>query len=310
MNIVIDQGVLLSKEYKKALAPLLPNKKEPLELSAMKGLVGKPNETEPFVLITAVSTDVLKHHSEFLKRFKNSSQWIFIFVNNDWRGNEGVIGAFKDAAKKYDLLNCEFYSAPNLSSFTNVIQEISKKPIRKSNKVLFFTKHKRDDIVWLGQSIFGEDTSRYEYSFAGANFLDESEKIETDASLLVFCGNEIRDFKNISTLPDNMEPLFVFLNPEKHIQLYLNPEELVDTISAEFHMAEARVKSRLFFVSNAAELWKKNKSEGQEALERGIIMIDPFGLPISRKKYTVYNISQYIEKGYFDDIRLNKALKR
>lgn len=295
MNIIFDNNLELSPEYRAAIEPVLAQGLSPLVLDSMAGLKGTPDEKAGFLFFTSLSIDILGYHGDFLRAHNHAPQWFFVLVGDDDHG----ASLLKDAAIKYNLNSYKIYHASDIDSLKSSISDIVSTTIKISGKVLICSKHK-NTCHNLGQYLFGNDTGKYDCQIAGPD-------IKTDASVLIFCGREERDFKNVH-LPQGMEPIFVVTDPERNVQQFLQPDRLFEILSNSFNMTVERVKARLYFISIKGENWRNEKVIGGDALSKGILMWDPFGLPLSRKEYTAEKIEAFISSHYTDCKHLKELL--
>lgn len=296
MNVVFDCNVSDSLELRSALFPILPEGTVPFVLDSLKGIKGTPDESEGIVFVTSLPTDVLGYHGTFFKKFENAPQWFIILLNE----NEHGVMLLKNAAIKYNLHNCKIYQLNNSDELNKTIAEIQNCRKIVSGKVLLLSKHKKASVLDFASYVFGEQKERYDIRIS-------SNSSETDAAILLLCGHEAKDFIDVN-IPEGMEPYFVLLNPEREVQQFIDSEELINRISAAYHMTTERVKSRLFFMSVKTAQWKKMPNVGSSAVEQGILMWDEFGLPVPRKSYTSDKISAFCESTYIDEKRLKDLL--
>lgn len=294
MNIVVDYNVVLAPEYREALYPLIPKGLEPLHLDPMDGLKGTPNAKEGFLLITALPTDILNYHGKLFETYKDAPQWFVILVNESDYG----IMQLNEARMKYGLNNFKAYFAPDLDRFADIVGQIASEKMRVSGKALICSKHKNSDLETLGQFLFGDHKARYDTQSL-------TEEVETDASMLLLCGERKNDFQNLK-IPEGMEPYYIVLKPEMHVQQYLKPDGLILFLASEYGMTTERVARRLFFISLQYEILKKERSVEAGMKDREILVWDSFGLPLARKDYTSKTVSAFLEKNYTDGERLKK----
>lgn len=297
MNIVFDDGLKLEDEYRRILTPLLPIENAPLRLDSITSKTdGTPCLGEEIVFLTHLPVDVLKYHSIFFEKYKDSPQWFLVLINQN---DSGIIG-LRNAARKHNLKNCAIFHAGSIEAFEAVIKKILNAKHIVKGKALLLSKHKREWTSSLASLLF-EDKSEYE-------IMDSISMSDTDSEILLLCGENISDFKGI-VLPSNMEPYFVF-RFKNDLQHYINQSQFIAEISKSYHMTIERVKSRLYFVDIESEMWlsNTNKTTGEDAVSDGILLFDCFGLPVSRSEYTETNIELVAHKYHEDIEKLKKIM--
>lgn len=297
MNIVFDDGLRLDDSYRAALAPLLPVGNAPLELNRETSKTdGTPCSGEGFVFLTHLPVDVLKYHAEFFKSHSDAPQWSFILLNR----NDHGLTDLKTAARKYDLKNCTMFHAKDMEAFEAAIKEVSKYHITKG-KTLLLSKHRKNWITDLANLLFEGKENKYE-------IMDLVTMSDTDAEILLLCGEKTGDFKKIP-LPKNKEPYFVFRFRDE-LQQYMNKDTLVAELAEYYHMTTERIESRLYFVDMESEIWltESVRSGGEDAVSGGVLLWDRFGLPVSRSEYTEKNIAAAASERHKDMEEIRKIL--
>ena len=300
MNVVIDSNVILDGLCEGYLKKLLPDGKSACILDEASGkLSGEINEDELTVFITALPIDVMKYHGDFFRRYKKAPGWFFIIKGT----NSHAVSLLKNAEINYDLNKCSYFFAPDPESFRAAVEKIAEEGRRIPGKTLIFFKHNRDEGVTaqlLAKYLFDNAADKYEIAY---DAVDDN----TDASFLLLCGEDERDFKQV-TVPEALKPIFVVVHPEKRLQQYLHPEELISLLAAAFDMTPERAEARLFFVSTEADEWYRKRNTGINAVRNGLLMWDRFGLPVPASEYTAENIEAFLDKGYFDGGALKQRL--
>lgn len=298
MNIVFDDGLCLDDGCRAALAPLLPVENAPLKLNALTSRTdGTPVPEEGFVFLTHLPVDVLKYHYDFFKLHRDAPQWFFILFNR----NDHGLTDLKNAARKSDLKNCVMLHAKDREALEAAAREVSGSKRITRGKTLLLSKHRRSWTSDLAHLLFGDQKNKYD-------IMDSISMGETDAEVLLLCGEKISDFKGM-VLPENMEPYFVFRFKDD-LQQYINNEALVNELAKYHHMTAERLGSRLFFVDMESEMWllKSNRTSGGEAVSDGMLLWDPFGLPVSRSEYTDGNIAAAALERHKDMEKIRKIL--
>lgn len=295
MNIVFDNNLTLSPEYRVAIEPVLKQGLSPLILDSMEGLKGTPDDKAGFVFFTSLPTDILRYHGDFLKEYNNAPQWFFVLVDT----NEHGVSLLKDAAIKYNLNSYKIYYASGIDALKCTVSDIVSAKTKIAGKVLICSKH-QSTCRNLGEYLFENDMDQYDCQIAGSD-------IETDASKLILCGCEEKDFMNVK-LPQAMEPIFVVTDFERNVQQFLHPDRLIKILSDSFDMTIERVKTRLYFISIKGESWLNEKAVGKEALSKGVLMWDSFGLPLPREEYTAEKIQKFIKTNYIYSKNLKELL--
>ena len=300
MNIVLDSNVKLDADCRNQLQKLLRKGETPSVLDESTGkLKGTFKDMESSVFINRIPVDVMKYHGDFFRNHNTVPQWFFIVLGSNSHG----VALLKKAEINYDLNNCRYYYAPSAPQMLSTIDEIADDNLCVSGKVLIFFKHKKENgntAIQLARYLFGDDKEKYEIAY-------ESIDPKSGAGALLICGDEERDFKMI-TVPETMKPIFVITHPEKYLQQYLHPEQLIELLAASFDMTTERVRTRLYFVSVAAQDWFEKRNIGNNALENGLLIWDRFGLPVSRNNYYSENIESFLSKGYFDGDKLRNQM--
>lgn len=300
MNIVIDSNIKLDRPCTEHLRRLLKKGEAPSVLNEVTGkLEGSFNETESTVFITGIPVDVMKYHGDFFRKYQAVPQWFFIVIGANTHG----VALLKKAEIIYNLNSCRFYYAPTAPKLFSAIDEIAADYVSISGKTLIFFKHKKDTADYaeqLAAYLFDGDKDKYEIAY-------DSIDPKSGAGALLICGEEERDFKQI-TVPETMKPVFAVIRPEKHLQQYLHPEHLYDLLALSFDMTAERVKTRTYFVSVVAQEWFQKRNVGKTAAENGLLMWDGFGLPVSRSNYSADRIEGFLSDGYFDTERLKQFL--
>ena len=294
MNIIFDYNVSLTMEYRSALSPLLPQGLAPMILDPMTGLKGTPNRKEGFVFVTCLPTDILNYHGNFFETYRDAPQWFVILLN---KSDYGML-QLNDVRIQYGLNHFNTYFAPDLDYLVKAVGQILSEKTKVSGKVLICSKHKNADLEKLGGFLFGEDKSKYDTQVL-------TEEAETDASILFLCGERQNDFQNLKK-PDGMDPYFVVLKPEMHMQQYLNPDNLIRFLASEYNMTAERVTKRLFFLSLQYEVLREELSIEESIKESEILVWDAFGLPLARKDRTAENVKDFLKRNYTDGKHLKE----
>jgi hypothetical protein len=301
MNIVFDDRIVHRAEYRAALVPLMPEGLSPMVLDPNKGLDGTPNDNESYVFITELPNDILGYHGKFFEEHREAPKWFFILVNR----NDHGVSLIEGAVLKYGLNGSIVYHAPDLTAFVKAVTSIDAeiKPIR--GKVLLYSKHKSKGVQELS-ALLAEQGTPVETLVSDP--LSTQGPPETDASILLLCGETVSDFKDLP-LPKYLEPLFVITQAEKNIQQYLRQASLIDALAYGFTMTKERVKERLFVTSTAAFKIKKEKTYNPNAIAPDFVIWDAFGLPVPRKAWTEPFVEAFMESNFADNDRLVSKLK-
>ena len=292
MNIVFDYNVDLTSEYRSALSPILPKGLAPLLLDPIAGLRGTPDRKEGFVFVTSLPSDILNYHEKFFEKYKDAPQWFVILIH---KSDQGIM-RLNEAGTRYGLYNFKSYFVSDLDHFVKAVDQIASEKKKVPGKILICAKHKNTDLEKLGRFLFGEDTSRFDVQIL-------AEALETDASILFLCGERQNDFRNLKIL-EGMEPYFIVLKPEMHIQQYLRPDDLICFLASQFCMTAERVMKRIFFVSLQYEMMKQKISVRDAIQDQELFIWDSFGLPLPRKDYTTKAANDFLKKYYTDGSRL------
>lgn len=298
MNIVLDDGLRIDDNYRAALAPLLPVENAPLKLNSETSKTdGTPCSDEGFVFLTHLPVDVLKYHSKFFEFHSDAPQWFFILLNR----NDHGLTDLKNAARKHDLKNCAMFHAKDIETFEAAIKEVSNAKHITKGKTLLLSKHKRSWTTDLANLLFGDNKNKYDV-------MDSITMSDTDAEVLLLCGEKASDFKGI-VLPDNMEPYFIFRFRDE-LQQFINDSAFVTELAEYHHMTAERIESRLCFVDIESEIWlsKSNKTSGEDAVSDGILLWDQFGLPVRRSEYTEMNIAAAASESHKNMEKIRKIL--
>lgn len=283
MNIVFDYNVDLISEYRSALSPILPKGLAPLLLDPIAGLRGTPDRKEGFVFVTSLPSDILNYHEKFFKEYKDVPQWFVILIH---KSDQGIM-RLNEVRTQYGLHNFKSYFVSDLDHFVIAVDQIASEKKKVLGKILICSKHKNPDMEKLGRFLFGEDTLRFDTQIL-------TEVLETDASILFLCGERKNDFRNLKIL-DGMEPFFIILKPEMHIQQYLRPDDLICFLASEFCMTVERVMKRIFFVSLQYEMMKEEISARDDIQNHELFIWDSFGLPLARKDYTTKAANDFLK---------------
>ena len=135
------------------------------------------------------------------------------------------------------------------------------------------------------------------------SFLDDFDNVEaiaaSDASHILIVGKTMRDLA--VPVPKEVRPIYVLTMLDENIQLYLDraslPRELCRTVVRFQPMTQTEAASRLFYVSPLYETWRNDKLDPK--LDDRFIMWDEFGLPEIWDRYTIENITAFLDQ--FDE---------
>lgn len=300
MNIVYDYKINLDESYRKELARILPEGHAAMRLDPMTSKTdGTPDKEEGFVFITDLPNgDVMKYHSEFLKEYSDAPQWFFVLINDSGQGKNEI----EFAAMKHNLKNRTIYHAKDVTAFADVISQIAAAKPTTKGKALLLSKHKCSWTADLAKILFGENENKY-------IIMDSVNMGDTDADVLLLCGEKASDFERIS-LPDGMEPYFIF-NFDKELQQYINLDSFIAKLAENQNMTTERLKARLFCVNMASEQWllKFNEYSESNFESSNILLWDRFGLPLSRKEYDDEKINSFALKFHESIDKIRSIIK-
>jgi len=258
-------------------------------------------ETDSVLLITTMSSGFLKYHEEFFNKNKKKIVSLAVLLLND---DKTVYHQAESGFTSNGIRLEVFTISDTCTDFSSIAAGVKKLTKIKPKKILLYSKRpgcgKHSLCGLLNEFLPGWTIETTDVN---------NDLAESDASYIFILGNELLDFK--TDIPANIFPYYILTMPDRNVQMYMNrknvPEKLLEIIPEHLNWTVETTASHMFYISPLYESWRIKNTD--PSLDVNFAMWDEFGLPITRSKYSITEIREFLSE-FNDCEKLSGILKK